>query len=115
MPAKKILYPTDFSHTGDAALAMATSLARDLNAVLLFVHVEEHPGSYGGGEAYYGVAEPSTEKLKEMLTAVRPTQPDVACEHRLITGRPAAAILQLAADENVDMIVTFTEDSINKC
>ena len=49
MPAKKILFPTDFSHTGDAAFVMATSLARDMEAKLLIVHVEEPPVAYGGG------------------------------------------------------------------
>jgi hypothetical protein len=28
MNVKKILFPTDFSHTGDSALAMATAVAR---------------------------------------------------------------------------------------
>ena len=58
MHLKKILFPTDFSHTGDAALALATSMARDTGATLLIIHVEEPPMAYGGGEMYYGVPEP---------------------------------------------------------
>ena len=61
MIAKKILFPTDFSHCGDAALIMATSLARDSGAKLLIVHVEEPPVAYGGGEMYYGIPDPATE------------------------------------------------------
>ena len=50
MKLTKILFSTDFSHTGDAALALATMLARDTGAKLLIVHVEEPPVAYGGGE-----------------------------------------------------------------
>ena len=32
MNMNKILFPTDFSHTGDAALEMALSMARDTGA-----------------------------------------------------------------------------------
>jgi universal stress protein A len=108
MKVKKILFPTDFSHCGDAALKMATSLARDSSATLLIVHVEEPPVAYGAGEMYYGVPEPATEDLRTMLQAVIPTDPDVPFEHRLITGDPATAIARLADEEGVDLIVMGT-------
>lgn len=103
-----IMFPTDFSHTGDAALAMATSLARDAGAKLLIVHVEEPPLAYGSGEMYYGVPEPQSEQLQQMLTEVVPTDKAVPCEHRLITGSPAAALSRLAQEESVDLIVLGT-------
>ncbi len=108
MKAKKILFPTDFSHTGDAALAMATALARDTGATLLIVHAEEAPTAYGGGELYYGIPEPATEDLRKMLHQIKPADPAVPFEHRLITGDPAHAVVRLAKDENVDMIVIGT-------
>jgi len=108
MDAKKILFPTDFSHTGDAALAMATALARDSGATLLIVHVEEPPTAYGGGELYYGIPEPATEDLRQMLNKVVPADANVPYEHRLITGDPAHAITRLAEEEGVDMIVLGT-------
>jgi nucleotide-binding universal stress UspA family protein len=108
MKAKKILFPTDFSHTSDAAVGMATSLARDSGAKLLIVHVEEPPTAYGGGELYYGIPEPVTEDLRKMLTKVVPTDPQVPFEHRLITGEPAEAVVRLAKDEGVDLIVMGT-------
>lgn len=108
MQAKKILFPTDFSHCGDAALAHATSLARDSGATLLIVHVEEPPVAYGGGEMYYGIPEPATEDLKRMLAEVKPTDESVPYEHHLIVGDPASAIARLAEDENVDLIVMGT-------
>ena len=48
MNAKRILFPTDFSSLGDSALELASSLARDMDAKLLIVHVEEPPSAYAG-------------------------------------------------------------------
>jgi len=108
MNVNKILFPSDFSHTGDAALALATILARDTGATLLIVHVEEPPVAYGGGELYYGIPNPATEDLQRMLDEVKPTDPDIPCEHHLITGDPAAALVQFAEEQNVDVIVMGT-------
>jgi nucleotide-binding universal stress UspA family protein len=108
MHAKKILFPTDFSHTGDAALQYATMLARDSGATLLIVHVEEPPMAYGGGEMYYGIPEPDSEALRKMLVSVKPTDPSVKFEHRMITGDPADSIARLAEDEHADLIVMGT-------
>ena len=108
MKANRIIFPTDFSHCGDAALKMATSLARDSGATLLIVHVEEPPVAYGGGEMYYGVPDPGSEDLQQMLKEVVPTDPQVACEHRLLTGDPAVAIARLAEEEHADLIVMGT-------
>ena len=108
MEIQKILFPTDFSHTGDAALSLAASLARERGAVLLIVHVEEPPHAYGGGEMYYGMPEPAREDLKEMLEKVEPAGPPPAIERRLVTGDPAATIARLAEEEHVDLIVMGT-------
>lgn len=108
MKMKTIIFPTDFSHTGDAALQLATSLARDSGARLLIVHVEEPPIAYGGGEMYYGLPEPDPEQLKTMLANVRPSDPAVPYEHRLVTGEPAHALTELAEEENADLIVLGT-------
>jgi nucleotide-binding universal stress UspA family protein len=108
MDIHKILFPTDFSHCGDEALHFATSLARDSNATLLIVHVEEPPVAYGGGEMYYGIPEPATEDLKKMLEQVKPTDPNVVYEHRLITGDPSTAVARLAEAEGVDLIIMGT-------
>lgn len=108
MNAKKILFPTDFSHTGDTALHMAASLARDWGAKLIVAHVEEPPLAYGGGEMYYGLPEPRTADLAKMLEEVMPSEAVANCEHRLITGEPSEAIIRLAEAENVDLIVMGT-------
>ena len=108
MKMKTILFPTDFSHTGDAALEMATVLARDSGAKLLIVHIEEPPVAYGGGEMYYGLPEPDPEQLKKMLESVKPSDPNVAYEQRLLTGEPAHALTRLANEEDADLIVMGT-------
>jgi len=108
MKAKKILFPTDFSHTGDAALRFATSLAHDTGATLLIVHVEEPPLAYGGGEMYYGMPDPNIDELKRMLAEISPPDPEVPCERRMVSGDPAGAIVRVAEEENVDMIVLGT-------
>lgn len=108
MKAEKIIFPTDFSHSGDAALKMATSLARDSGAKLLIVHVEEPPVAYAGGEMYYGVPDPASEDLLRMLKEVVPPDSSVSFEHRLINGDPSTAIAKLAEEEDADMIVMGT-------
>jgi nucleotide-binding universal stress UspA family protein len=105
MNIKKILFPTDFSHTGDAALAFATSLAKESAGRLVIVHVQEAPLAYGGGEMYYGIPEPTTDELMSMLHDVKPTDAGVPVEYRLITGDPADAVVRLAEDDDVDLIV----------
>jgi len=108
MNAKKILFPTDFSHLSDAALEHASALARDTGATLLIVHVEEPPMAYGGGEMYYGIPEPDRDEVRRMTEAVRPTDPEVRFEHRLVDGSPAEEIVRVADEEHVDMIVIGT-------
>ncbi len=103
-----ILFPTDFSHTGDKALAMAESLARDSGAKIHIVHVEEPPTAYGGGEMYYGMLEPDLEHLKELLAKVKPKDPQILFEHHMVTGEPADAISRFAEDHDIDLIVMGT-------
>lgn len=105
---KRILFPTDFSHTGDAALEMATSLARGQDATLVIVHVQEPPRVYGEGDMYYGMLNPPPAELERMLSEVLPSDPQVAFEHHLVTGDPARGIVRLAKSEHVDMIVMGT-------
>jgi nucleotide-binding universal stress UspA family protein len=108
MKFQRILFPTDFSHTGDAALAMATALARDNEATLYIVHVQEPPAFYGGGEMYYGMLDPSADELAKMLHNVVPADDGVRYEHHLITGDPASALVEFAENRDIDLIVLGT-------
>ncbi|GDX97095.1 hypothetical protein LBMAG47_27600 [Planctomycetia bacterium] len=108
MPENTIVFPTDFSTASDAALVHAAALARQSGGRLLIVHVEEPPLAYGGGELYYGLPEPSSERILKMLEDVRPADPAVPFAHRLTMGDPAAEIVRIAGDENAEMIVLGT-------
>lgn len=107
MQAKKILFPTDFSHASDAALSHAATLARESGGRLIILHVEEPPMAYGGGELYYGVPNPDNTALVKMLQAVVPPI-EVPYEHKLVVGDPAGEIVRVAEEEGVDLIVMGT-------
>jgi nucleotide-binding universal stress UspA family protein len=108
MAQKTILFPTDFSLASDAALPHAEALAKQSNARLLIVHVEEPPLAYGGGELYYGLPEPSSERILKMLEDVKPADPKLPFAHRLTMGDPAGEIVRIAAEEGAEMIVLGT-------
>jgi nucleotide-binding universal stress UspA family protein len=108
MNVQKILFPTDFSHFSNEGLNLATSLARDNGATLFIVHVQEPSTAYAGGEMYYGISEPNTQKLKSMLKDVLPSDPTVPYEHHLITGDPASALVGFAKEHAIDLIVMGT-------
>lgn len=116
MQLQRILVTVDFSKYDQAALDMATSLARDSGAKLLIVHVHESPMAYGG-DVYNGELNPSEEKLRRMLAAIFPADASVAHEHHFIQGEGTAsladtdvarAISRFADENDVDLIVTST-------
>lgn len=108
MNAKTILVPIDFSAGSDAALELATSLARDSGAKLLITFVQVPPMPVGGGEFIYTVPEPPTEEMRARLLKVLPKDPKITVEHRLLSGDPADSVVKLAEDEKVDFIVMGT-------
>ena len=108
MAAKTILFPTDSSTASDAAMVHAEALAKASGAKLLIIHVEEPPLAYGGGELYYGLPEPSSERILKMLEDVKPADPQVPFTHRLTMGDPAGEIVRIAGEEGAEMIVLGT-------
>jgi nucleotide-binding universal stress UspA family protein len=108
MKALRILVPTDFSAGSEAALEMATSLARDSGGSLILAHIEVIPLSAAGGEYLYAVPEPPTEELLAKLNSIVLPDSHVPAERRLLAGDPADAIIRLAKTEEVDMIVMGT-------
>lgn len=103
-----VLFPTDFSTASDAALSHAEALAKQSGSELLIIHVEEPPLAYGGGELYYGLPEPTSDRIQKMLADVRPKDPEVKFKHRLMMGDPAGEIVRIAGEEKVDSIVLGT-------
>ncbi|ADB16269.1 UspA domain protein [Pirellula staleyi DSM 6068] len=107
MNVRKILFPTDFSEQGSAALAFASSLARDSKATLVIVHVEEPPIAYGA-DMYFGLDSVDRSLLWRKLGEVLPTDPAIPCIHRLAIGDPAGAIVRVAEEDACDLIVMPT-------
>jgi nucleotide-binding universal stress UspA family protein len=108
MHLDKIIVPVDFSVGDDSVVRMALSMARDFDAHVIVAHVEEPPLTYAAGEMYYGVPTPERPELRNMLEGVVPANPGVELELRLVTGDPAMAIVELAEEENADMIIMGT-------
>jgi universal stress protein A len=114
MPDKKILYATDYSEGSLNALQFAEWLARSTDSKLLIAHVCQAE-QYPVGELFSDMPDFDQHEM-DRLNAVQPCDPKIACEHRLVYGelgtaqvtRPADAILKLAHDENVEMIVLGT-------
>jgi len=114
VPRKTILYATDYSEASLYAFQFATWLARCTHAKLLIAHVSQDE-QYPIGELFNDVPDVDQQEL-DRLKSVRPSDPDIEYEHRLLYGEPgstkvthpADVILNVASKENVDMIVLGT-------
>ena len=102
--SQPILVPIDFSEHSAAALEYATAFAKDQNAELLIVHTVD-PGVQDLEGVSQGAA---MEGLVDALHAWRPQDESVSYAHRLLQGTPAKAILEVADEENVALIVMGT-------
>jgi nucleotide-binding universal stress UspA family protein len=107
MQLKTIVYSTDFSPASQAALPLATALARDSGATLVIAHAVEPPTVYSAGDFAIGL--PMTEeRTREALDELAVPDPQVKVERRLLDGEPARALVRLADELNADLIVMGT-------
>lgn len=111
MRVQRIMCPVDFSESSTAALDEAASLAHQLGAQLLIVHVDEHP-------LLCGAASPSlAAKMAERRTRLEQTEPrirDVPLEHHLLRGKAAVEIPRFARTHNVDLVVLGRRDGVHR-
>ena len=113
---KKILLPTDFSDTADAALAYAAGLAADLGATIDLVHVFSDPYalSMSVPEVYAPVPADVRERVLTDLRAHLRARLDtiggqgVTGTDTIVTGLVAPTIVKYAADHAIDLIVIGT-------
>ncbi|MBI3510851.1 MAG: universal stress protein [Bacteroidetes bacterium] len=111
---KKILIPTDFSETAQLAIEHASFVARLTKAELLIVHVVP---AY---EYQYEIPEPIMhiddreemrkmveKKLSDTVTEVK-NKYGIAAKAFSATGKVAGEIVQIAKDENIDLIFMGT-------
>ena len=108
MNAKRIMCPIDFSDYSDVALGYASQLASESGARLYVIHVDDSQVPYDAGFAGYVPAPNESERITEALHAKRPTVEGVPCEHHLLIGHPADAIVEFAKAHDIDLIVMGT-------
>jgi len=116
MTIKRILVPTDFSTTSDAALEWAKSIAGTLGASLHLVHVFEDPALTGpfAAEAYVAMPaetrtalfEDAADRLEHRLSADDRVRFHATSE--IVCGVPAPSILDYSHDQHIDLIVMGT-------
>ena len=104
MNFKTILFPTDYSPTSRRALLVASSMARNSDALLLIAHVSERE-PYPVGEPAHSDPSPSDAEL-EQLHSVVPADPKVRYEHHYLYGEPGS--VEVTKPEEV--IVNFAQD-----
>jgi nucleotide-binding universal stress UspA family protein len=118
LPVKKILCPTDFSEPSYKALKTADELAAHFSAQLVLLHVippvpGQHP--YPDPPVANSTDEPlyqqklalEAEGLLEALVRERVCK-EVRAAALVVTGEPADEILQVAREQEVDLIVIAT-------
>ena len=104
----RILVPTDLSDRSNAAIDVASSLAVDLGAELLLLHVNPVPLAFGETSPYTPEVVPTVEELKEQLDQVSLPHPELSCLRHVVSGDPAATIEGFTKQHEVDLIVMAT-------
>jgi nucleotide-binding universal stress UspA family protein len=114
LPIKKIICPTDFSDPSYEGLKAAREFAEHFSAELMLVHVI-FPGPIVPGVAEPGFHIPAA--LKSMQETAEKTLADIAQQKKfadikvrtkVINGKPAYEIVNLADEEKADIIVIAT-------
>lgn len=112
---EKILFPTDFSEHSKNAFCYALSFAKEYGARLYMLHVIEDI-QYLANAYMFDVpimpsfADMEQNRLKEMQEFIdrEVTDPEIKIEKVIKRGRPFIEIIQMAREENIDLIVTAT-------
>lgn len=102
---ERILAPVDFSETSRKALRYAVAIASQFNARILCLHVQEpeYPKILFETESYERSQREVAEGKLEAL--VREVDGAVPLESRLVTAVPERAIVELAREGEMDLII----------
>ena len=101
----RILLATDLSPAGEPAVLYATALAGRFDAELYVLHVVPTPaGPCRASEAWEQEATAAMRQLRQHLLALH----DKYAQTAVLSGEPAARILQKADDVHADLIVMGT-------
>jgi nucleotide-binding universal stress UspA family protein len=117
MPIHTILVPVDYSEHSKRALLYAAALAEKFGASLDVVHVWDRPSyvpeglTVGPPETARSLADMIRENAeREMQDFLREANVPVSvrCDHRLVSGDPAHAIVDSIATSRPDLVVVGT-------
>ena len=107
MNVKNILCPIDFSSHSNAALAYASKLAKESGATLHIVYAYEEPIAYVEEDMGSFPPPADLEPDKASLEATSPTT-DVPFRREFLIGAPSSALVNYAAQCEIDLIVMGT-------
>jgi universal stress protein A len=116
---KKILCPVDFSEPSGAALASAVELAERYSASIILVHAitELDPTPSPSYTLNHHLMEQIPQIMGQMTENAHNAMQDliknqvdkrIPADHRVVMGQPAESIVQLAEEEQADLIVMAT-------
>ena len=108
MKFRKILCPIDFSDFSRAALEMAAALARESDAELILLHAADTPMSYVDDDGTETEESEALQEIQKRLDQAPVPGPTPRLRRLLVEGDPGAAIVDVARDERVDLIVIST-------
>lgn len=107
-PRPKLLVPVDFSDASLDSLALASNLCEQLDGEMLLLHVISDrplPAAYGDFAMAAWSPDDVTPQVQSELEQLAERIPDsVACRCLVRSGLAASEIVQVARDENVDLI-----------
>lgn len=113
MEIRQIVAPTDFSEWSRQAVAYAYALAQKCGARLLLLHVVEELPPYIGFLPPAGAATvlknlecQARRDLAQLLPKAEDVKVEITCQ--AVTGTPSFKIIEIAQEENADMIVMAT-------
>jgi nucleotide-binding universal stress UspA family protein len=115
---KKILVPIDGSEHSDKALNYALDLAEKYSAEIKLLSVAQpivatgpifltQPMMSPSSTAMYveEIATAHEKMLAEAYKKAKEVKPEIVISKKLVNGRPAARIVEIAKEENFDLIV----------
>ena len=106
-----ILHPTDFSEEADRAFQLGCSIARDHGATLVIIHVI--PPTVDSSDDIesdlLNEAWPIVQRSHEQFERMKAMAPDLKLKFHLVKGYPVGMILNVAHEEQADLIVIASE------
>jgi universal stress protein A len=102
MRVQRIMCPVDFSESSTAALDDAVSLAVQLRAQLLIVHVDEHPLLAGAASLSSSLRQ---AERRDRLERIVLREKGIKVERHLVRGKAVEEIPRFARLYNVDLVI----------